>query len=446
MTEEIVQLLFHYEERKAMKHSNQNKMHMLRGKLVTVRDWVMDHSKLVMPLVLVVCVLITIIVAVNANQREALEKEAQQAAMAVSSSESDVAIEGLSTPEFELEENAHPEINNLVRAYYDAQAAGDIEVISSLNTYLNEIEMIKVQEMSKYVDSYPVLNVYTKPGLLENTYVAYVCSEVKFVDVDQELPGMQTFYIGMDEEGNYFINDGTNDETIRNYIKEVTLQDDVVDLNNKIVVEYNELLAEDEELEEYIAYLKEKINEDVGEILAEAEQPDTSAEETELADAGSQEETVEEDSNVTRTVRTTDVVNIRSSDSEEADKIDKAQIGQEFTLLEEKGNGWSKVQYNNGEAYIKSDYLEVVSEELIEVASVQEDEPEDTQASSNDTVSGTVTVQESVRVRKSASTDAESLGTVYAGDELELVMKQADGWTKVKYKGQTAYVKSDYVK
>ena len=54
-------------------------------------------------------------------------------------------------------------------------------------------------------------------------------------------------------------------------------------------------------------------------------------------------------------------------------------------------------------------------------------------------------MKESVKVRKSASTDADALGTAYAGDELELVMKQADGWTKVKYKGQTAFVKSDYV-
>ena len=48
-------------------------------------------------------------------------------------------------------------------------------------------------------------------------------------------------------------------------------------------------------------------------------------------------------------------------------------------------------------------------------------------------------------MRKSASTESEVLGTVYAGDELDLLMKQADGWTKVKYKGQTAFIKSDYV-
>lgn len=426
-----------------MNHSNQNKMHTLREKVITARDFIMDHSKIIMPLVLIVCVIITVIIAVNANHRETLEKEAEQAAMAVPTEEGEaVSVEGLEMPQYELEENAHPEINNLVRAYYDAQASGDIDVISELNTYLDEIEIIRVQEMSKYVESYPVLNVYTKPGLTEDAYVAYVCSEVKFSEMEQELPGMQTFYIGLNDDGSYFINDGTNDANITNYIKKITLQDDVVDLNNKIVVEYNELLAEDEELEEYIAYLREKINEDVGEILAQAEQAETEAPEPEPEEGT---ETEQEVPMVATTVRATDVVNIRSSDSEEADRIDKAQIGQEFRLLEERGNGWSKVSYNDGEAFIKSDYLEVVEEEPVETASAQEEEQDNTPADSGDTTSGTVKVKESVKIRKSASTDSEALGTAYAGTELDLVMKQADGWTKIKYKGQTAFVKSDYV-
>lgn len=424
-----------------MNHSNQNKMHTLREKVITVRDFVMDHSKIVMPLVLIVCVIITVIIAVNANHREALEKEAEQAAMAVPTEEGvAVSVEGLEIPEYELEENAHPEINNLVRAYYDAQASGDVDVISELNNYLDEIEIIKVQEMSKYVESYPVLNVYTKPGLTENAYVAYVCSQVKFSEMEQELPGMQTFYIGLKDDGSYFINDGTNDTTIRNYIKEITLQDDVVDLNNKIVVEYNELLAEDEELEEYIAYLREKINEDVGEILAQAEQP-----EVEVSEPEPEEETEQEAQMVAKTVRATDVVNIRSSDSEEADRIDKAQIGQEFQLLEERGNGWSKVSYKGGEAFIKSDYLEVVAEEPVEASIEPEEEPDNTPTVTNETVSGKVKAKVSVKIRKGASTDSVALGTAYAGDEFDLIMKQADGWTKIKYKGQTAFVKSDYV-
>ena len=428
-----------------MKQSEQNKMHVLKEKFITVRDWIMDHNKIVMPLVLVVCVLITVLVAVSANQRDALEKEAEQAAMAVNTEEVGSSVEGLESPVFELEENAYPDINNLVRTYYDAQAAGDMEAISKLNTYLNDIEKIRVQELSKYIESYPVLNVYTKPGLTENTYVAYVYSEVKFADMEQELPGMQTYYIGQDENGDYFINDGTYDDAIWSYIKDVTLQDDVVDLNNKVVVEYNDLLAEDEEISDFIAYLKEKINEDVGEILAQAETADT-AQEAEAQEQETEEAQADEGQTdtVVKTVRATDVVNIRSSDSEEADKIGKAQIGEEFTLLEERGNGWSKIEYNGADAFIKSDYLEAVSEETVE-ASAETTQEQEAEPDAAQTASGTVKVKESVRIRKSASTDGEVLGTAYAGEEFPLLMKQADGWSKIEYKGQTAYVKSDYV-
>ena len=200
-------------------------------------------------------------------------------------------------------------------------------------------------------------------------------------------------------------------------------------------------MESDEELKEFIAYLKEKINEDVGEILAEVEQPEEVVpeenEETQTAE-GQEEAPVTEV--VKKTVKTTDVVNIRSSDSETADKLDKAQIGQEFELLEEKGNGWSKVNYNGKEAYIKSDYLEVVSEEVVEAPAQEEN-----QAPANVETDGTVKVIENVKIRKSASTDSDALATAYVGQELELVMKQADGWTKIKYNGQIAYVKSEYV-
>lgn len=422
-------------------------------------DWVMDHTKIVMPIVLVVCVLVTVFFAINANRREKLEKEAEMAAVNVAQEVEADQMQEKATPApvFELEKNAYPEVNDMLRTYYDAQASGDIEVVSALNTYLNEIEKIRVEELSKYIEEYPVLDVYTKPGLEENTYVAYVYSEVKFNDIDQQLPGMQTYYIGKNENNEFFINDGTYDDSVWNYIKEVTLQDDVVDLNNKVVVEYNEFLASDEELNEFVAYLKEKINEEVGEILAKAEQPEAEeaaqneaapAQEEAQAQEGQEEGQQDGETtapNVVQMAKATDVVNIRTSDSETADKIDKAQVGQEFKLLEQRGNGWSKVEYNGKEAFIKSDYLEVTSEVSVDVAQAEpeNDTPQET-ASAQESL-GTVKVKENVRVRKSASTESESLGTAYVGEKLELLMKQADGWTRVKYNGETGYVKSDYV-
>lgn len=439
-----------------MEQNNQNKLHIVKEKCMAAQDWIMDHTKIVMPLVLVVCVLITVLIAIRANRQEKLEEEAQIAAAAVAEQENVSADVGsLSSPEFELEKNAYPEVNSVVRHYYDAQVEGDIETVSTLNTYLDDISKIRVGEMSKFIEAYPAVDVYTKPGLAADTYVAYVYSEVKFEDVDQVFPGIQAYYIGLDASGNYFINDGTYDSAVWDYIKTTTLQDDVVDLYNRVTVEYNELLEGDEELSEYIAYLREKVSEEVGEILAEAEQPETEGE-PQTADAGEPDETegteaseTQPIASVVRTVRATDVVNIRTSDSETADKIDKAQVGQEFTLLEQRGNGWSKVEYKGKEAFIKSDYLEIVDEVVVANNTSSESSVSNTgnttSQSSSQEVIGTVKVITNVKIRKSASTSSEALGTAYVGETLDVIMKQADGWTRIKYKGEIAYVKSDYV-
>ena len=39
---------------------------------------------------------------------------------------------------------------------------------------------------------------------------------------------------------------------------------------------------------------------------------------------------------------------------------------------------------------------------------------------------------DTVNIRKSASTDAEKVAVAYKGEEMEVVQKQADGWTKVR--------------
>ena len=238
-----------------------------------------------------------------------------------------------------------------------------------------------------------------------------------------------------------------------------------MDLNNQVAVEYNEQLEGDDELKAFLADLEKRIDASVGEALAKAEMEAQAAAEAEaaLAAADSTEEETEGQEPVIKRVRATDVVNIRSSDSETADKKGKAQIGDEFTLLEEKGNGWSRISFEGSEGYIKSEFLQTVSEEPvdaggeapdIETASAAASDEGETSEAAGDTAGQaaasaaggqTVTVIENVNVRKSASENGERLGLVYIGEKLELVMKQADGWTKIKYKGETAYVKSDYV-
>lgn len=430
----------------------------IRDRIEDFREWISEHAKIVMPVVLLICVLITIFVAINANRRAAAEVEAQLAEMPVSTTEPIHETVSVEMPLLELEENAHPEINDLISRYYEAVAAGDVDAVVSMDRYIEESEKLRIREMSKYTESYPELTVYTKKGPVENSYLAYVYSKMKFKECEWLVPGMQAFYICTDENGNYYINNGGDDDpAVVKYIKDVCLQEDVVDLYNGVNVEYNEMVEADKELEAYLYDLQDRIDVSVGEALAKAEaeelkQQEAAAQAAAEAEASEEPQTQEPEPEPEvasiKKVKTTAVVNIRSSDSETADRLGKAQRGDEFTLLEERGNGWSKISFEGKDAFIKSEFLELASEEPAASAPAQGNNSTQTAAAAQTASTGnggTVTVKTSVNVRKSASENGEKLGLAYAGDELELVMKQADGWTRVKYNGQTAFVKSDYV-
>lgn len=60
--------------------------------------------------------------------------------------------------------------------------------------------------------------------------------------------------------------------------------------------------------------------------------------------------------------------------------------------------------------------------------------------------SGEFTVSDTVNIRKIASENADKVGVCYPGESLEILMKQADGWTRVSFQGETGYVRSDVLK
>lgn len=420
----------------------------LKAKFESFKNWLVRYSKIVLPVILVLCVALTIVIAIQANKRK-VEQEETVVAPEENAGEDEALLD---VPEVPLEKDAVPGINELFDVYYKAMVEGDTATMEKLVYYMDATEILRAAETSKYIDSYPPLEIYTKAGPKEGTYIAYVYAELKFHDYDKPIPGMRTYYVCTNEDGELYINeDGEESDNELHYMREVQLQGDVIDLNNKAAEAYNKMVVDDPQLADFLLELRAEIEKNVGEALARAEQ---SEEPEEGAGEETPEETGEEaPATVVTKVKTTDVVNIRTSDSETADKLGKAAVGDEFELLEEKGNGWSKVKYDGGEAYIKSDFLEP-SETMAasDVEQDEEEENEDTQeqqtadnGSDSTTVTGTVTVKENVRIRSGASETSDKIATAYMGDKLEVIMKQADGWTKIKYNGKTAYVKSDFV-
>lgn len=412
-----------------------------------------ENRMIAVSVLVFVAIVIVAIVVSTAIGRSSSNSEA---VAAVVETESSTEAETLVVLDEPLEENAYPEVNNVVKRYYQAMADGDITTLRTLMTGLDEKEEIKIIKKSEYVENYPTVTCYTKKGPMEDSYIVYAYYEVKLVDFENLTPGMNALYLCKNESGAYYINGETQDEKTIAYCEMISAQDDVVDLVNIVQVKYNELKSVDTELSEFLAKLPDILTAAVGEELARREAQVSAAAEaaaaetTEATEAVTEEETQgleteEAAETVIKTVRTTDVVNVRSSDSATADKIGKAQLGEEYTLLEEKGNGWSKIMFEGKEAFIKTEYLEVVSKEVVESNDDEENEESAEDAAENSPSEGTATVTDTINVRKDASTSADKLGVCYPGEELEVIMKRADGWTEVKYNGKKGFVKSEFL-
>ena len=135
-----------------------------------------------------------------------------------------------------------------------------------------------------------------------------------------------------------------------------------------------------------------------------------------------------------------DVLNVRSEPSEDAERVGYLYADCGGTILERK-DGWTKLESGELVGWAKDEYLlfgEDAVEELEDVGRLIAH------------VTG-----ETLRIRKEPSTDAQVYDLAAQGDALEVVNKvqlhYSDGieldaeWAAVDYEGETGYVSSEYI-
>lgn len=105
-----------------------------------------------------------------------------------------------------LEKDAVPGMKEFFETYYKAVMDGDTETMSNLVYYLDATEKLRAAETSKYTESASI-EVYTKEGPNDGTYIAYVHSELKFYDYDRPLPDLRSYYVCTKEDGSFYINE-----------------------------------------------------------------------------------------------------------------------------------------------------------------------------------------------------------------------------------------------
>ena len=351
-----------------------------------------------------------------------------------SSSEIDTITSSVEVPKDKYEVDAYPNVNTICTSYMNAMSIGDSDTMASLSNALSDERRAFFEAQAQYISNYTDYHFYTKKGPDENSYLVLVTYDLQIVGDANKLPALCSLYICTDGSGTLFINNADLSSDSEAYILALASQDDFRQLQDDVQLSYNEMLEKNPDLSARVTELRGQINTDVQAKLEAKKQA-----ETEAAAAQAAEQAAAAQAAAATTVKATDLVNIRASASTEADSLGKAQVGQEFTRYEVMDNGWSKIDFNGTEAYIKTEYLEEVQQEEPEESAEGEADKPARQAGEK------ITVKENVNIRAESNTESDILGKASAGDSFTLV-EEANGWCKFDYNGKDAYIRSDFIK
>lgn len=423
--------------------------------LESYRTLILAALKVALPAIATVIVIATIISLVQVKNEK---QEEEAVAMTEAATGEAVVMQP-------LEVDAYPAVNEVMNSYYNALATGDMETVKAIRDYISETDLLQLKINNEFIESYHIINCYTRNSIEENSYFVYVVHETKFKDFETLVPGVTTHYVYPVEDGSLKISkvfetadgglavDKENAEQVNVALMESSGQDDIFDIFNKVDVEYKEILAANEDLNNFLVEMTEKVKIRMGEEIAKLETSEESSptEETTSSTAVAVAETEGTEVVVTEQpqtqivdeeVKATTTVNVRSSDSENADKIGRLEEGKVVKRTETKINGWSKIIYEGKEAYVKSDYLELLSSNPVE-ETTDNTTSETSNTTSETKKEGTVTANTNVNVRNKPSTSSDTIGKANGGSSYKLLEDQGE-WLKIEYKGQTGFVKAEY--
>lgn len=293
------------------------------------REWLSDNLRYILLGLAILAVLLILFFggrALIGVLRSEPAQEEQQTEQERNSSEDTGSEEVEETDTNALEENAYPEVNILIESFYDAWGQKNVDAMRELTDNFSSTDEAKVVNAT-YIESYDNIQVYTKKGLDDNSYVVFAAYDLKFQGIDTPAPGLSELYVMKDESNNWLIHNDESDQEVQECIEKTRQEDDVQELISQVEENYNQTVESNEELKSYLEQLGEETNTalmaDDGDMLTAAED-----------------------------------CNVRADANTSSQILGRLQAGDQVKKLENAGDSWIKVEYNGQEAYIHSDLLQ----------------------------------------------------------------------------------------
>ena len=400
----------------------------------------------------VVAVILVVAVAALAGGGSAANQEstAEEAAQGSDAETTEDTAEAVEEEPNELEEKTHASIERLIERYCEYMASGDVDSLEAIVDVLTDEDKASIQSRSAFIEAYENVTSYTKDGPVEDSYIVFVCYDMKLINIETSAPDIICLYVGpKDESGNRLIHYGDIDESMQEYVAELEQDPDVQALYDDVRTRYQQAQEQDPTLAEFIQRISGELTEESAESqetteTTETEETEEPAEETaDTAEAGETAESAEtaeetgEGTVLNRQTRVAESVNMRAEASTDSERLALIYQGETVTQIQAYDNGWSQIEYNGVTGYVMTEYLEG--------SSASADTSGEEQSAGTSSESRQTRVTESVNMRGEASTDSERLALIYPGETVTQIQSYDNGWSQIEYNGMTGYILTEYL-
>ncbi|WP_283689507.1 SH3 domain-containing protein, partial [Clostridium perfringens] len=134
-------------------------------------------------------------------------------------------------------------------------------------------------------------------------------------------------------------------------------------------------------------------------------------------------------------------LNVREGASTSSKVIGSLSGNSKVTIVGEEG-AFYKIEYRDSHGYVAKEYVKDVIESNNSNQGTQT--PEKPSIPENSKKTGVVTASKGLNVRKEANTSSKIIGILNSGESVEIIGEE-NGFYKITYKGQEAYVSKNYI-
>ncbi len=150
------------------------------------------------------------------------------------------------------EQDAYPEVNDLVKNYFTAYAACDQMTLKGLVTDPSQYDdMTIVQKKAEVVTGYSNIKCYTIKGVNEGEMVVYVVSNISIANVVSTPLEMNPALYLVKKGNGYLIDNTALDKQVSDYIANLNKNADIVDLKQMVKDDQQKCLSQDPTFKEF---------------------------------------------------------------------------------------------------------------------------------------------------------------------------------------------------